>query len=395
METILLLIALQQGLFAVGWWLAAWRLELSKPAAMHWVVATLATALALAGFVQRGVWPDFFTYVLANVLALLGFLAMRRGVQVFLGIARSDLESGVLLASQAVVLLLFYNDRASYARLAVVGVSVVMCWVLLRTANETYRALRSEGDTATAWVVAAPLAVLGALYGLRVLMGLLHPELAGRPLHETNQFNALLGVAFMTVGLVINLLLAYLVGSRMIRRLHELSIRDPLTGLLNRRALEPLVEDEAERLRRHGDCYALLLLDIDHFKSINDRFGHAAGDAALQAMAAVLGTSVREVDRVARIGGEEFCVLMPRTELDGALRLAERVRDTLARSALPAPIDRRVTVSVGVALAADAAELSSEVLRRADRALYRAKSDGRDRTVAAEGFIAATVLRST
>jgi diguanylate cyclase (GGDEF)-like protein len=174
-----------------------------------------------------------------------------------------------------------------------------------------------------------------------------------------------------------------MVVARMVLRLQHLSQRDSLTGLLNRRAFMPLLGRQSARLRRYGETYALVTLDIDHFKAINDQHGHAAGDAALVALAGLLREAARGVDHIARLGGEEFCMLLPHTDLDGAVKLGARVRD-LVRQAPWAHIGDSLTVSVGVAVAQHASETGADLMARADKALYRAKAAGRDCVVLAE-----------
>jgi diguanylate cyclase (GGDEF)-like protein len=190
-------------------------------------------------------------------------------------------------------------------------------------------------------------------------------------------------MVFMLVGLLLNLVLALMVVGRLVSRLQHLSERDALTGLLNRRAIAPLLAREAGRLRRYGESYALLMVDVDHFKTINDCHGHAAGDAALVQLARVLREAAREVDSIARMGGEEFCILLPHCDQDGAMRLAERVHAAM-HEAVWTGATQRLTVSVGVAVALAPEETPEAVLERADQALYRAKNDGRDRVVVAE-----------
>ena len=120
--TVLLLIAMQQGLFAVGWWVAGWRLGLSRRTATHWMVATLVAAIALSFIVQRGSWPNFITFALANVLVMGSFVAMRRGVQIFLRLHITDTEHLMLMALNVAVLALYLSD-ARYAYSAVIGTS--------------------------------------------------------------------------------------------------------------------------------------------------------------------------------------------------------------------------------------------------------------------------------
>jgi diguanylate cyclase (GGDEF)-like protein len=346
------------------------------------MTAALATAAGLALILQRGVWPPFLTLVVANLAIMFAFVAMRRGVQIFLRLHVSDREHAALLAVDA-VLLFGLLLTPGYTSIAVVGASVPIAWTLLRAAFETFGALKREGSIATARVVATPLALLGLLFTVRAVAGMFAPAIAARPLHEANAFNSMVVLAFMLVGLMLNLVLALMVVGRLVSRLQRLSERDALTGLLNRRAIAPLLLREAGRLRRYAEPYALLMIDIDHFKAINDGHGHAAGDAALVQLAQVLREAAREVDSVARVGGEEFCILLPHCDLDGATQLAGRVHAAV-RNADWEALAQPITVSIGLAIAQAPDEPPQAVLERADRALYRAKHDGRDRVVVAE-----------
>ena len=382
-QTALVLIALQQGLCAFSWWVGGWWLGLSKRVSAHWVAAALAVAAGLSLILQRGVWPPLLTLVVANLGIMFGVVLMRRGMQIFLRIRVTDREHAFLLGLDAVLLLTFVVLSDAHSKIAVIGASVPIAWSLLRASYESHRALRREGAGATARVVATPLALLGLLFAVRAVVGMFAPEIAARPLHEPNAFNGVVVLAFMLVGLMVNLVLALMVVGRLVTRLQQLSERDALTGLLNRRALAPLLQREVGRLRRYGETYALLMIDIDHFKNINDSHGHAAGDAALVKLADVLREAAREVDHIVRLGGEEFCILLPHSELDGAMHLACRVHAAV-RDADWREFDRSVTISVGVAVAQSPDETPQEVLARADQALYRAKDAGRDQVVLAE-----------
>jgi diguanylate cyclase (GGDEF)-like protein len=165
-------------------------------------------------------------------------------------------------------------------------------------------------------------------------------------------------------------------------RLEHLAITDPLTGLLNRRALFEAMRREMAREQRHSRALSLIVIDVDHFKRVNDRYGHAAGDAVLQRLAATASRTVRESDVVARYGGEEFVVLAPDTDEAQAVALAERIRSALASASVDVGGDTiRFTASFGVATMRDADREPQQVLQRADRALYAAKAAGRDRVV--------------
>ncbi len=166
---------------------------------------------------------------------------------------------------------------------------------------------------------------------------------------------------------------------RMERALRQLADVDALTGLYNRRAFLERARQIAELARRYGFSLAMLLLDVDHFKQINDRAGHAVGDEVLHRLGQVVRRSLRRTDIAARFGGDEFVVLLPYTDLEGAREAAERIRQQV--HVLDRPV--RFTVSIGAAAVAGAEALIENLLTRADRALYRAKEEGRDRVALA------------
>ena len=163
--------------------------------------------------------------------------------------------------------------------------------------------------------------------------------------------------------------------AHMVEKLRELSVTDELTGLANRRSLDRKLEEEVRRSERTSHVFSALMIDLDHFKQVNDRYGHQTGDDVLKQCAAALRENVRAADFVARYGGEEFCVLLPVTPPKGGHRLAEKLRKAVKD--LPDPVP---TISIGVAFW-QPHMTAEEVLRRADEALYKAKAAGRDRVV--------------
>jgi two-component system cell cycle response regulator len=164
----------------------------------------------------------------------------------------------------------------------------------------------------------------------------------------------------------------------------ELAVTDPLTGLSNRRYLETHLEALIEQARSCGQPLSVLMADIDHFKSVNDTYGHAAGDAVLREFAQRLRRNVRAVDLVCRLGGEEFIIAMPDTAAELVRHVGERVCSCIAGEAFQIDHATRVsvTVSVGVATLEDPAACADALLRSVDEALYAAKRTGRNRVVA-------------
>jgi len=166
----------------------------------------------------------------------------------------------------------------------------------------------------------------------------------------------------------------------------EMAITDPLTGLHNRRYMESHLATLAEQAAMRAKPLALMMLDIDYFKSINDNYGHDAGDDVLREFAVRIRKSIRGIDLACRFGGEEFVIVMPETDLHVAGMVAERLRRSIAGE--PFAIEKgakriEVTISIGISTLETKGEAISAVLKRADQALYRAKHDGRNRVVAA------------
>jgi diguanylate cyclase (GGDEF)-like protein len=161
---------------------------------------------------------------------------------------------------------------------------------------------------------------------------------------------------------------------------------DALTGLFNRRWLDEVLERQCRRCAADGTALSLILVDIDHFKLINDEFGHLFGDEALKTVAGFLRKSTRPLDMAARFGGEEFALLLYAIDLRGALDIAERIRADIEGAKIPGPgSESFLTVSLGVAELQEF-EMPTGLLHNADRALYEAKHLGRNRVVLATEF---------
>jgi two-component system cell cycle response regulator len=168
----------------------------------------------------------------------------------------------------------------------------------------------------------------------------------------------------------------------LIDRLNELSLKDPLTGLSNRRQLVAQLEAEIDRVARSGEAALLLMLDIDHFKAVNDSYGHLAGDQVLRVVARTLASCIRPMDTLARYGGEEFAVVLPSCQPAFGEAVAERIRRAIAATPIriSATVDLRVTVSIGGAFALQWIRSTTELwIDRADQQLYLAKVSGRNR----------------
>ena len=222
--------------------------------------------------------------------------------------------------------------------------------------------------------VATAALVLGASFGL-------HPSYLREPF-VLNLFGMTFGIALL--GTMMGHAFYELVRRNFVQRreLTRLAYVDSLTGVANRARFLALAEREVARAQRYARPLSLLVLDVDHFKRINDSFGHLAGDAALRELGRALSASVRASDLVGRLGGEEFGVVLPETDARAAGELAERLRTSAHGVSVPSGDGpAAMSVTIGTSELSSATEGLRELLIRADRALYQGKRDGRDRIV--------------
>jgi diguanylate cyclase (GGDEF)-like protein/PAS domain S-box-containing protein len=227
---------------------------------------------------------------------------------------------------------------------------------------------RRRAAAGHACAVAAPIWHGAALWGVVAAVG-------GRPGAIPPRAEALLADFASLAGLAV-------VNAEAREELIEQALTDHLTGLANRRAFSERLEGELARAERHGHPLSLVVLDLDHFKRVNDRRGHEVGDRVLVEVARRLRSESRRGELVARVGGEEFAWILPGSDMAGGVSAAERARARVA--AAPIPGVGTITVSAGVAALCDG-ESGQDLLRDADRALYEAKAAGRNRTVSARG----------
>ena len=175
--------------------------------------------------------------------------------------------------------------------------------------------------------------------------------------------------------------------TRLINTLNKMSIHDQLTGLFNRREMERLLGLEMDRLKRYNHPFSLIMIDIDHFKSVNDQYGHPIGDQVLRWLADIMEARVRKTDRCIRYGGEEFAIILPETNNENALTVAEWLRSKIANTPFwikypdGTEIEISITVSMGIAEAPANAANEERLIEAADQALYQAKHNGRNQVV--------------
>jgi diguanylate cyclase (GGDEF)-like protein len=236
----------------------------------------------------------------------------------------------------------------------------------------------------TRCVLAGSFFVMAAALILLALMAWLEPAMVPASASTPVPAPCLFAFYAVTIGSSFAFLLMH--KERADREAHKLATTDPLTGVYNRRTFQELATRQLSRCRRERIPLSLLILDLDHFKAVNDTYGHLAGDDVLKAFSQLVSGCLRKEDLLARYGGEEFVILLPGTPEHAAVGLAERIRDLVAATPLRAGARvLNLAVSVGVAAATAAALQSIEtMLGRADQALYTAKAQGRNRVIALE-----------
>lgn len=346
------------------------------PALNWWGFAYLLGAASIA------LW-SLASAVLGDVLSLalnaVGYAAcgmVWNAARVFHG--RKPSWGGLVLGALAWVAAIATLPPEAVAARITIGAGIVALYAAL-TANELWSERRKTLQRR--W----PTVVVPLLHGFVLML----PILLGDVLHaEKQDFTASIWVTTFTIELVLYavgtvFVIFMLVSERTVRAHKAAASCDPLTGIFNRRGFAEATSRMIEREAKAGRPVAVMIFDIDHFKSINDRFGHPAGDEVLKLFAGVITHTLRISDLCGRIGGEEFAALLP-CSLNEAMNAAERVREAFATSGIEidsAPVD--TTVSIGVA--GGPAGIDLEVLlAAADTALYRAKRGGRNRVEAAE-----------
>jgi len=346
-----------------------------------WGQANGLAVVSLLLFASRGVLPDFLTLELANALLLATIALMYAGFCQHLG-RPVPVRALVAGATAAFCSLVFFHHGHESLQLRITSVSVyhgAVCFAIYRSvpaAREGRLRYPFAFTRITALVLACGHAFRGAFYALDAW----EPVLLIAPDTINLVFVALgtLAMPALTLGAVM------MANGRALSDAAYAADHDHLTGAPSRRAFFETAELELARARRKGSGLGLLLVDADHFKRINDTFGHGVGDQVLRDLVRRTQEVIRKIDHCARLGGEEFAVLLPDASPETAAMVAERLRSALDRSTPAAGSSGGpgYTVSIGLAmLAAD--ESFASLMQRADEALYAAKAGGRNRVVSA------------
>jgi diguanylate cyclase (GGDEF)-like protein len=316
-----------------------------------------------------------------NALMVAALVLIGRGVRVFLGTQRRDLLGWGLVAAGFAWSVFFHAVQPSF-KARTVMITAMVGFLTLRGAWELMR-----GERAAALRPSQPFtAVCLGVFGLANLVrsaGLLFVIREWRPsLMHNSLFDGLFFLTATAANVSATVGLIWMEIQRLQLRLVEAATHDHLTGALNRAALREAYEREASRSRRSGQPFAVAIFDVDGFKDINDRHGHPGGDGILCGVVETLRGTIRKHDVLGRFGGDEFALLMPEADAEAALAISERARLAVAGAAFTCGTAvERVTISAGLAIHGPHGGDWESLLSAADRALYEAKSGGRNRVV--------------
>ncbi|MGZ8261425.1 MAG: GGDEF domain-containing protein [Methylotenera sp.] len=348
----------------------------------QWAVANLCTGLGL-GLAYFYTYPTpghDWTIVLGAMLIATGIGLQFTGIQAFKE-ERSDWRMILLIVGVAFLQNVWFGVLHPDINSRAIANSFLFAIVYAACAHALLISIEPPLRTAY-WFTGLSFVILVVVMLVRGVMIWLSPPgsyglYVNMPLNPLSFFIGSMIQLCVTFGFL--LMLNY----RLITDLQKISSHDALTGALNRRSLE----EEASRLQarcgRTGDALAIMMIDVDHFKSINDRYGHPVGDEVLRRLADIVQTSIRADDYFARYGGEEFCILLPSTTESEAWRLAERLRQAYAKMTLDIREESlSSSISIGVADSTSIGLKFSSLVAAADQALYRAKQEGRNLVVA-------------
>jgi len=351
----------------------------------RWAAALLVNAIGHLLIMLRGLIPDLLSIVLGNLMLSSVFVGMIAAVYQFQG---RPVRWALLLAPPLPVLVFVsvfidnFPARVSFVGL-VIGLQAV--WALLAALSHRHATV-GRGQ----WLLVAGLSLEAVVLGGRALVAIsTHTEATN--ILQSSALQTLTFLATFSVVLISSVGFVFMSRDRADENNRVLAALDPLTGVANRRSLIAALDRDVARAQRMREPMALMMVDIDHFKDVNDQYGHPAGDRVLCSVVNVLRQRVRAQDLVGRYGGEEFMVLLPDTGLTGAEQLARELCKAVEESRCPADgvpgPGIAVTVSIGVfGGRLESGDSWDMLIAAADRALYQAKNNGRNRVEVATGL---------
>ena len=378
-QQLLVFILLLAGVSAIAWLIMSRLMRIAPSASLRFSVANMLLIAGISILFFRQPDANLLFWQGSDLLILLAFVALKAG---FLALFKrpSAIKADIILLLLWTLLALQVPDNAKEHWLGL----LFSAFAFISLSSSTlilYQASASSFKKRYAAAVAAPLAGISLLFILRFVSILFTTQHSMPAVH---QGKSQLYWAYLVFVLLVNITIFSSTLVRLVAKIRHLADRDQLTGLYNRFALNRKLAQLQQLHSRHQQPYAVLLLDLDHFKQVNDQYGHLTGDKVLKHAATLLKQSIRNEDILGRFGGEEFLLLLPMTEQPAAEQVADKLIQLLRQQPLQlGDTAIALTTSIGIATAhANSPVLSSEtMLQQADKALYHAKANGRDQVI--------------
>ncbi|WP_414827509.1 diguanylate cyclase [Alteromonas sp. H39] len=373
------IIAFIAGLAACTWALMAHPLQLYRSASLRFSVTNILLVIALLLSSWRADSTSVSLWLLTDMAFLAALITYKFAIaQLFKTSYQPRLTAAAMIIALITLLASFFvNADALYFSAIIYALAAVS---LFSTAKIKYEALFEEFSPVIARLFCIPDTVLSGLLYVKVLSFTFIPHVVADYLFTEQYSSEPFLWAYLCLVLLLNITAMATTITRLILKMKFLAHRDQLTGLLNRRAMQLTINDLWAAHIKEQKEFCVLMVDIDYFKNVNDKYGHHTGDIAIRHIATQLCESTRETDACGRFGGEEFLIALPDTGLDEGRRVAEKL--LTACSQVPwSEGKEQLTVSVGAAAACQAASCD-KLVTLADRALYRAKSSGRNCAIA-------------
>jgi diguanylate cyclase (GGDEF)-like protein len=376
-QTLMQVLCLLAATATFSWWVMAYPMRVAPKASIRFSLANFCVLIGMLLYTQRTGQPSYLYWFAADIIILLGFSILRWGSQRLDRLPSSTIFDLTVVTIAAFCMLLVPPERAEAVYLVSI-LSLAASVLFLGLARDHFHAFRDTFTALATYCLVIPIALIGGLFLLRTIILLIFPQ-------QITVF-ATLNTADAKPTLWVYIILILLVNisiignsiNKLVSKILTLANRDALTGIWNRHSLDQQLQRIHSGWKMSDTPYCILLLDLDHFKKINDNWGHAMGDVVLEKAANAIDNVIRNEDFFCRYGGEEFLLLLPNCTLQQAHKMALRCQQVLADLIIYAGEHKlTITASIGCAIVTPKTPIK-HILVKADQAMYEAKKAGRN-----------------
>jgi diguanylate cyclase (GGDEF)-like protein len=376
-QTLMQVLCLLAATATLSWWIMAYPMRVAPKASIRFSLANFCVLIGMLLYTQRTDQSSYLYWLAADIIILLGFSILRWGSQRLYRLPSSkkfDLTVVIITA----ILMLFVSPQRTEAVYLVSILSLAASVLFFGLARDHLHAFRDAFTAFAAYWLVIPIALIGGLFLLRTIILLVFPEkITIFATLNTADAKPTLWVYIILI-LLVNILIVGNSINKLVTKILTLANRDALTGIRNRHSLDKQLQHIHSGWKISHTPYCILLIDLDHFKKINDNWGHAMGDIVLEKAAKAINNVIRNEDFFCRYGGEEFLMLLPNCTLAQAHKMALRCQQELAELIIDAGEEKlSITASIGCAIVTPNTP-SEHILAQADKAMYDAKKAGRN-----------------